>query len=76
MSSSEITKQLQSLRQNWRNNNFVFSLEQQKKYDKLSSQRREFIQQWKTDGRIATATTSKAKKEDKKNDQKRISISL
>ena len=68
MSSTEIIKQLQSLRQNWRNNNFVFSLEQQKKYDKLSSQRREFIQQWKEDGRIATATTTKTKKEDKKND--------
>ena len=68
MSSTEITKQLQSLRQNWRNNNFVFSSEQQKKYDKLSSQRRKFIQQWKADGRIATATTSKAKKEEKKND--------
>ena len=68
MSSTEITKQLQSLRQNWRNNNFVFSLEQQKKYDKLSSQRREFIKEWKADGRIATATTTKTKKEDKKND--------
>ena len=68
MSSTEITKQLQSLRQNWRNNNFVFSLEQQKKYDKLSSQRREFIQQWKEEGRIATTTTNKVKKEDKKND--------
>ena len=68
MLSSEITRELQSLTQTWRNNNFVFTGEQRRKYDKLSSQRREFIKEWKADGRIATATASKVKKEDKKND--------
>ena len=47
MSSSEITRELQSLTETWRNNNFVFTGEQKKKYDKLSTQRREFIKQWK-----------------------------
>ena len=68
MSSSEITRELQSLTETWRNNNFVFTGEQQKKYDKLSAQRREFIKQWKEEGRVYTSTTAtklKVKKEEK-----------
>ena len=68
MSSSEITRELQSLTETWRNNNFVFTGEQKKKYDKLSAQRREFIKQWKEEGRVYTATTAtklKVKKEEK-----------
>ena len=68
MSSSEITRELQSLTETWRNNNFVFTGEQKKKYDKLSTQRREFIKQWKEEGRVYTATTAtklKGKKEEK-----------
>ena len=68
MLSSEITRELQSLTETWRNNNFVFTSEQKKKYDKLSTQRREFIKQWKEEGRVYTATTAtklKVKKEEK-----------
>ena len=68
MLSSEITREPQSLTQTWRNNNFVFTGEQRKKYDKLLSQRREFIKQWKEEGRVYTATTAtklKVKKEEK-----------
>ena len=68
MSSSEITRELQSLTETWRNNNFVFTGEQKKKYDKLSTQRREFIKQWKEEGRVYIATTAtklKVKKEEK-----------
>ena len=38
MLSSEITRELQSLTQTWRNYNFVFTGEQRKKYDRLLSQ--------------------------------------
>ena len=38
MLSSEITRELQSLTQTWRNNNFVFTGEQRRKYDRLLSQ--------------------------------------
>ena len=68
MISSEITRELQSLTQTWRNNNFVFTGEQKRKYDRLLSQRREFIKQWKEEGRVYTATTAtklKVKKEEK-----------
>ena len=68
MSSSEITRELQSLTETWRNSNFVFTGEQRKKYDKLLSQRREFIKQWKEEGRVystTTATKLKVKKEEK-----------
>ena len=68
MSSSEITRELQSLTETWRNNNFVFTGEQKKKYDKLSTQSRVFIKQCKVVGRVFTATTAtklKVKKEEK-----------
>ena len=68
MLSSEITRELQSLTQTWRNNNFVFTVEQRRKYDRLLSQRREFIKQWKEEGRVYSSTTPtkvKVKKEDK-----------
>ena len=68
MLSSEITRELQSLTQTWRNNNFVFTGEQRKKYDRLLSQRREFITQWKEEGRVYSSTTPtkvKVKKEEK-----------
>ena len=66
MLSSEITRELQSLTQTWRNNNFVYTGEKRKRYDKLLSQRREFIKQWKEEGRVYSSTTPtkvKAKKE-------------
>ena len=45
MLSSEITRELQSLTQTWRNNNFVFTGEQQKKYDrKLSAGKKRIYQ--------------------------------
>ena len=47
---------------------FVFTGEQKRKYDRLLSQRREFIKQWKEEGRVYTATAPtkvKVKKEDK-----------
>ena len=56
MLSSEITRELQSLTQTWRNNNFVFTGEQRRKYDRLLSQRREFIKQWKEEGRVYSST--------------------
>ena len=40
----------------------------QRKYDRLLSQRREFIKQWKEEGRVYSSTTPtkvKVKKEDK-----------
>ena len=68
MLSSEITRELQSLTQTWRNNFFVFTGEQRKKYDRLLSQRREFIKKWKEEGRVYSSTTPtkvKVKKEEK-----------
>ena len=68
MLSSEITRELQSLTQTWRNNKFVFTGEQKRKYDKLLSQRIEFIKKWKEEGRVYSSTTPtkvKVKKEEK-----------
>ena len=68
MLSSEITRELQSLTQTWRNNNFVFTVEQKRKYDRLLYQMREFIKKWKEEGRVYSSTTPtkvKVKKEEK-----------
>jgi hypothetical protein len=45
MKSAEILYQLQELRQTWRKQSFVFSVEQQKTYDRLSQLRRDRVKE-------------------------------
>ena len=43
MKSSQVLKELQQLRKEWRLNNFHFTADQKKKYDELSAERREIV---------------------------------
>ncbi len=45
MKSAEILYQLQELRQTWRKQSFVFSVEQQKTYDRLSQLRKDRVKE-------------------------------
>ena len=45
MKSAELLYQLQELRQTWRKQSFVFSVEQQKTYDRLSQLRKDRVKE-------------------------------
>jgi hypothetical protein len=45
MKSAEILYQLQELRQTWRKQSFVFSVEQQKTYERLSQLRKDRVKE-------------------------------
>ena len=75
MKSSQVLKELQQLRKDWRLSNFYFTPEQKKKYDDLISQRREIVKDYYKNGKVwigpsnikQTQSTKEDKKDDKKN---------
>jgi len=50
--SSTVLKEIQSLKQIWRTQNFSLTKEQQSRYDELMELRKAFIAFWKEEGRI------------------------
>lgn len=51
--SSQVLRSLQSLQQLYRDQNFIFTKDQQERYDELLMLRRAFIQHWKENNLIA-----------------------
>ena len=61
--SSAIIRELQELRKIWRVQNFVFSADQQARYDELTGLRRAFVQHWKEEGRVWIGPSNAGKKQ-------------
>ena len=72
MKSSQVLKELQQLRKEWRLNNFHFTSEQKKRYDELTLERREIVKDWYANDKVwigpsnIKLTTKEGKKDDKK----------
>ncbi len=72
MKSSQVLKELQQLRKDWRLSNFHFTPEQKKRYDELSEQRRSIVKDWYANDKVwigpsnIKLTTKEGKKDDKK----------
>ena len=52
MKSSQVLKDLQQLRKEWRLQNFSWKPEQKIKYDELTSERREIVKEWYKNDRV------------------------
>ena len=68
MKSSQVLKELQQLRKEWRLNNFHFTADQKKKYDELSAERREIVKDYYANDKVwvgpsAPKVTSKEEKD-------------
>jgi|TARA_X000001382_G_scaffold67723_1_gene47054 hypothetical protein len=50
--SSQVLRELQSLRLDWRTQNFTFTKEQQARYTELQDLRRAFVSYWKENGMV------------------------
>ena len=59
MKPSEILKQLNALREQWRDQVFSYTPEQQKEYDRLIKLRRERVKSFFTDDKVSKGGTSK-----------------
>ena len=59
MKPSEILKQLNALREQWRDQVFAYTPEQQKEYDRLIKLRRERVKSFFADDRVSKGGTSK-----------------
>ena len=59
MKPSEVIKQLNSLREQWRQQSFSYTQEQQKEFDRLMKLRRERVKSFYKDGRVSKGGTSK-----------------
>ena len=59
MKPSEVIKQLNSLKEDYRRQLFQYTPEQQKEYDRLMKLRRERVKSFYADGRVAKGGTSK-----------------
>ena len=59
MKPSEVIKQLNALREQWRQQLFFYTEEQQKEYDRLIKLRRERVKSFYKDGRVSKGGTSK-----------------
>ena len=59
MKPSEILKQLNALREQWREQVFSFTNEQKAEYDRLLNLRRERVKSFYADGRVSKGGTSK-----------------
>ena len=72
MKSSQVLKELQQLRKEWRLNNFHFTSEQKKKYDELTAERREIVKDYYANDKvwIGPSNIKLNSKEVKKDDQK------
>ena len=62
--SSTVLKEIQSLKQIWRTQNFSLTKEQQSRYDELMELRRAFITFWKEEGRIWVGSSNAGKKKE------------
>ena len=73
MKSSQVLKELQQLRKEWRLSNFNFTSEQKKRYDELTLERREIVKDYYANDKVwigpsnIKLTTKEGKKDDKKN---------
>ena len=52
MKSSQVLKELQQLRKEWRLNNFHFTSEQKKRYDELTLERREIVKDYYANDKV------------------------
>ena len=59
MKPSEVIKQLNSLREDYRKQLFVYTPEQQKEYDRLIKLRRDRVKSFYADGKVSKGGTSK-----------------
>ena len=59
MKPSEILKQLNSLKEDYRRQLFQYTPEQQKEYDRLMKLRRERVKSFYADGKVSKGGTSK-----------------
>ena len=59
MKPSEVIKQLNALREQWRQQLFFYTEEQQKEYDRLMELRRERVKSFYADGKVSKGGTSK-----------------
>ena len=59
MKPSEVIKQLNSLKEDYRRQLFQYTPEQQKEYDRLMKLRRESVKSFYTDGKVSKGGTSK-----------------
>ena len=59
MKPSEVLKQLNALKEDYRRQLFQYTPEQQKEYDRLMKLRRERVKSFYADGRVAKGGTSK-----------------
>ena len=73
MKSSQVLKELQQLRKEWRLNNFHFTADQKKKYDELTLERREIVKDYYANDKVwigpsnIKLNSKEVKKDDKKN---------
>ena len=73
MKSSQVLKELQQLRKDWRLSNFHFTSEQKKKYDELTAERREIVKDYYANDKVwigpsnIKLNSKEVKKDDKKN---------
>ena len=67
--SSTVLKEIQSLKQTWRTQNFSLTKEQQSRYDELMELRKAFITFWKEEGRVwvGPSNAGKNKEEQEEN---------
>ena len=73
MKSSQVLKELQQLRKEWRLSNFNFTSEQKKRYDELTLERREIVKDYYANDKVwigpsnIKLNSKEVKKDDKKN---------
>ena len=59
MKPSEVIKQLNSLREQWRQQSFSYTKEQQAEYNRLIALRRDRVKSFYADGKVSKGGTSK-----------------
>ena len=67
--SSTVLKEIQSLKQTWRTQNFSLTKEQQSRYDELMELRRAFITFWKEEGRVWVGPSNAGKKKEEEQEE-------
>ena len=67
--SSTVLKEMQSLRQTWRTQNFTYTKEQQERYDELLELRKAFINFWKEEGRVWVGPSNIGKKKEEEKEE-------
>ena len=73
MKSSQVLKELQQLRKEWRLSNFNFTPDQKKRYEDLTAERREIVKGYYANDKVwigpsnIKLNSKEVKKDDKKN---------